>query len=328
MSGKADAAFFASLPENIAPSTDDNPFFFYTARFGDFVSMPSSALTNNNAAISMTVLLIVMALVACVYYIVLPFVRLARRMPLSTLTPPVAYFCAIGMGFMLIEISQMQRLMVFLGHPVYGLGVVLFTILLFGGIGSATVGARFPRPGAIIAQGRRAAGHARGGGAADALGHHLGAIGSHRHAHPGVGTAAGAAGILHGDDVPARAQHLAPSRGAAAVLLERQRHHLDAGVGAGHGPVDRVRHRQDLRAGRLLLCRLRHHDRRKPPGEVDAHACRASRPWGRGLCPRIRRLRDPLAGTTAAIIPLSQGMTATKNFREECLLHRAEAAVE
>ena len=36
MSGKADAAFFASLPENIAPSTDDNPFFFYTARFGNF----------------------------------------------------------------------------------------------------------------------------------------------------------------------------------------------------------------------------------------------------------------------------------------------------
>ena len=36
------------------------------------------------------------------------------------------------MGFMLIEISQMQRLMVFLGHPVYGLALVLFTILLFG----------------------------------------------------------------------------------------------------------------------------------------------------------------------------------------------------
>ena len=70
-------------------------------------------------------------------------------MPLSALTPPVAYFCAIGIGFMLIEISQMQRLMVFLGHPVYGLSVVLFTILFFGGIGSTTVGARLPRPGAI-----------------------------------------------------------------------------------------------------------------------------------------------------------------------------------
>ena len=72
-------------------------------------------------------------------------------MPLSALTPPVTYFCAIGMGFMLIEISQMQRLMVFLGHPVYGLGVVLFTILLFSGIGSATVGAY----AAAIARGHR-----------------------------------------------------------------------------------------------------------------------------------------------------------------------------
>jgi len=73
-------------------------------------------------------------------------------MPLSVLTPPVAYFCAIGMGFMLIEISQMQRLMVFLGHPVYGLAVVLFTILLFGGLGSATLGADVPRPAAVVAR--------------------------------------------------------------------------------------------------------------------------------------------------------------------------------
>jgi len=148
MSGKADAAFYASLPENITPSTDDNPFFFYTSRFGDLAQ--SSALSSNNAAISMTLLLIVVALCACGYYVVIPFVRLARRMPLSELAPPVTFFCAIGMGFMLIEISQMQRLMVFLGHPVYGLAVVLFTILLFSGIGSATVGAHAPRPCAVI----------------------------------------------------------------------------------------------------------------------------------------------------------------------------------
>jgi len=152
MSGKADAAFYASLPENITPSTDDNPFFFYTARFGDFATKPSSVVSNNNGAVRMTLLLIVIALCACVYYVITPFVRLAKRMPLSTLTPPVAYFCAIGVGFMLIEISQMQRLMVFLGHPVYGLGVVLVTILLFSGIGSATVGAHPPRPRAVIAR--------------------------------------------------------------------------------------------------------------------------------------------------------------------------------
>ncbi len=152
LSGKADAAFFASLPENVTPSTDDNPFFFYTARFGELFSKPVSSLSNNNSAITTTLMLLVLSLCACVYYIIDPFVRLARRMPLSTLTPPVTYFCAIGMGFMLIEISQMQRLMVFLGHPVYGLSVVLFTILLFSGIGSVTVGARFPRRGAVIAR--------------------------------------------------------------------------------------------------------------------------------------------------------------------------------
>ena len=152
MSGKADADFFASLPQNISPSTDDNPFFFYTARFGDIAGKPLSTLSNNNAAISMTLILIATALCACFYYIVGPFVRLARRMPLSVLTPPVTYFCAIGMGFMLIEISQMQRLMVFLGHPVYGLSVVLFTILLASGIGSTTVGAHAPRPGAVFAR--------------------------------------------------------------------------------------------------------------------------------------------------------------------------------
>lgn len=150
MSGRADAAFFASLPENITPSTDDNPFFFYTSRFGDLTTRPSLALTNNSAAISITLLLILVSLCAFGYYIIVPFVRLAKRMPLSVLAPPVTYFCAIGMGFMLIEISQMQRLMVFLGHPVYGLAVVLFTILLFSGIGSATVGADAPRPRAFL----------------------------------------------------------------------------------------------------------------------------------------------------------------------------------
>jgi hypothetical protein len=152
LSGKADTAFFESLPENIAPSTDDNPFFFYTARLRDAFAASSSLYGNNNAAIALTRSLVILTLFACGYYIVVPFVRLARRMPLSALTPPVTYFSAIGMGFMLIEISQMQRLMVFLGHPVYSLAVVLFTILLFGGIGSATIGARPARQSAVIAR--------------------------------------------------------------------------------------------------------------------------------------------------------------------------------
>jgi hypothetical protein len=46
------------------------------------------------------------------------------------------YYAGIGLGFMLVEISQLQRLIVFLGHPVYGLTVVLFAVLLSSGSGS------------------------------------------------------------------------------------------------------------------------------------------------------------------------------------------------
>jgi len=135
LSGKANAAFFRALPENIAPSTDNKPFFFYTSRVGDLLTRAPSL----SDAMSTTLLLVLAAFLACVFYIVIPFVRLAKRLPISTVTRPVVYFSAIGMGFMLIEISQMQRLMVFLGHPVYGLGVVLFSLLLFSGFGSTTV---------------------------------------------------------------------------------------------------------------------------------------------------------------------------------------------
>jgi len=45
-------------------------------------------------------------------------------------------FVCIGLGFMFVEISQMQRLMVFLGHPTYALSVVLFTLLAGTGLGS------------------------------------------------------------------------------------------------------------------------------------------------------------------------------------------------
>src|SRR5438132_8322274 len=40
------------------------------------------------------------------------------------------YFAAIGLAFMMVEIGQLERLIVFLGHPIYGLTVVLFVLLI------------------------------------------------------------------------------------------------------------------------------------------------------------------------------------------------------
>ena len=47
-----------------------------------------------------------------------------------------AYFALIGVGFMMVEIALLQRMSVFLGHPVYALSVVLFSLILWTGFGS------------------------------------------------------------------------------------------------------------------------------------------------------------------------------------------------
>ncbi|MBN1654056.1 MAG: hypothetical protein JXA30_09790 [Deltaproteobacteria bacterium] len=54
----------------------------------------------------------------------------------------LAYVSCLGMGFMFLEIALIQRLMLFLGNPTYALTVVLFVLLVFGGIGSRLLARR------------------------------------------------------------------------------------------------------------------------------------------------------------------------------------------
>jgi hypothetical protein len=120
---------------NYAAPTDDQPFFFYMARASDWLrlggggSSPVSA-----AAVVLAVLLFTvtgLTLVCIALPLLLARIRLARGDRAL-----LGYFAAIGMGFMLIEVSMLQRLIVFLGHPVYSLTVILFVLLLSGGLGS------------------------------------------------------------------------------------------------------------------------------------------------------------------------------------------------
>src|SRR5262249_12264530 len=69
-------------------------------------------------------------------FIVLPLLLRARKASFRQAGRPVLFFASIGFGFMLVEVSQLQRLNIFLGHPTYSLSVVLFSLLLFSGIGS------------------------------------------------------------------------------------------------------------------------------------------------------------------------------------------------
>jgi hypothetical protein len=54
----------------------------------------------------------------------------------------LAYFLALGTGFMFLEISFVQTFVLFLGSPTYALSVTIFALLLFSGIGSL-VSSRF-----------------------------------------------------------------------------------------------------------------------------------------------------------------------------------------
>ena len=57
------------------------------------------------------------------------------------MTPRIAilgsvYFVLIGLGFMFVEIGLIQRISVYLGHPIYGMAIGLFGIIVSTGLGS------------------------------------------------------------------------------------------------------------------------------------------------------------------------------------------------
>ena len=68
--------------------------------------------------------------------ILCPLILTTTKATLKGTSPLFIFFACIGFGFMLVEISQMQRLIIFLGHPTYSLSVVLFSLLVSSGLGS------------------------------------------------------------------------------------------------------------------------------------------------------------------------------------------------
>jgi hypothetical protein len=138
-SGQDLESFTRAFPINITPPTDDKPFFFNMLRLRDAFQVhlwQQSLVTFNMKAVHVLTVLLITVLVLTLFCILLPLILTTERSTLAGAAPLLVFFAAIGFGFMLIEISQMQRLIVFLGHPSYGLSVVLFAMLLASGLGS------------------------------------------------------------------------------------------------------------------------------------------------------------------------------------------------
>ncbi len=126
-----------TYPLNIEAPTDDSPFFFHMLRAGDLLKRSTFQGMNQLNLRAVNVLgrslAIVSGLSAIAIIAPLVFRRKVREARSIRL---MIYFAAIGLAFMMVEIGQLERLIVFLGHPIYGLTVVLFVLLLASSCGS------------------------------------------------------------------------------------------------------------------------------------------------------------------------------------------------
>jgi Spermine/spermidine synthase domain len=123
---------------DVCAPTDDRPFFFQMRRLGALGTHGPGYLYD--AADPFLVLLITFGIltVLSLALVAAPLVLTARRErpPLSAL----GFFAAIGLGFLTLEIALIQRFVLFLGFPTYALSVVLFSLLLWTGLGSLLAG--------------------------------------------------------------------------------------------------------------------------------------------------------------------------------------------
>ena len=60
--------------------------------------------------------------------------------PVGPYAASVVYFSCLGAGFIAVELTLLQHLTLLLGHPIFTLSILLFTILAAGGAGSALSG--------------------------------------------------------------------------------------------------------------------------------------------------------------------------------------------
>ena len=129
-------AFYDAYHHDVAPTTDNRPFFFHTTKIKDqfHTAFGRSMLFGNGLSALMTLMAISATFVTL--FVVGPLVVSGAELRGSAWPTWLAYFGMLGAGFMLIEVALLQRFVLLLGHPVYSLTVTLFSVLLGTGIGS------------------------------------------------------------------------------------------------------------------------------------------------------------------------------------------------
>jgi spermidine synthase len=130
-------AFARSYAYNVAPVSDNAPFFFFTLKPGQILG--ENGLQHGidwkvNLGVLVLLLVLIISVCAVLAFLILPLAWKGRSPQHSAL--PLLYFVAVGLGYILVEIAFIQRFVLFLGHPTYALTVVIFLLLLSSGAGS------------------------------------------------------------------------------------------------------------------------------------------------------------------------------------------------
>ena len=131
-------AFFDDYIFNVRPATDNRPFFSHFMSPGsipelrrqyDIRELPYMELGFIMAAVTL-----VQIVLASVILIILPLFRVGWQGTRRRWT--FLYFAGIGIGFMFFEMVLIQKLVLYLGQPVYATAAVLAALLLSSGAGS------------------------------------------------------------------------------------------------------------------------------------------------------------------------------------------------
>jgi hypothetical protein len=145
-----EARFHQTYEFDTTPATDDRPFFFHLHTWKDVHPFAERRSESGYAGLAgkepiglyILLALLVQTSIATVLLVIVPLFRLrgggsGGHSRLRVL----AYFAALGFAYLLVEISTIQRFVLYLGHPTYSLTAGLATFLLFSGLGSWLAGA-------------------------------------------------------------------------------------------------------------------------------------------------------------------------------------------
>ena len=126
---------------NIEPTRDNNPFFFNSLRLSNLsrAIKGRGEWQKTNLGTFVLFLLLAITTVLVLLFIIGPLVLTRRRTFTSASKSRISYllyFGCLGAGFIIVEVAMIQKFILFLGHPVYALAVVLFSLLTFSAIGS------------------------------------------------------------------------------------------------------------------------------------------------------------------------------------------------